>query len=110
MSALQSYRWPGNIRELANVIERAVLNTPGATLRVADNHDVSQPGQPPAVASKSLIEIERTHIMKILETTNWKIEGHEGAARVLGLNASTLRTRLNKLGIRRPNNRPGNGG
>ncbi len=109
MSALQSYRWPGNIRELANVIERAVLNTPGATLRVADNHDVSQPGQPPAVASKSLIEIERTHIMKILETTNWKIEGHAGAARILGLNASTLRTRLNKLGIRRPNNRPGNG-
>ena len=68
-----------------------------------------QPANLPSVASKSLIEIERTHIMKILETANWKIEGHSGAAHLLGLKASTLRTRLNKLGIRRPNNRPGNG-
>ncbi|MGH9900435.1 MAG: sigma 54-interacting transcriptional regulator, partial [Pyrinomonadaceae bacterium] len=102
MSALQSYWWPGNVRELGNVIERGVINTQGTALRLADNLDDFQPANLSSAEAKSLVEIERSHIIKTLEAANWKVEGPGGAAHILGLNASTLRTRMNKLDIRRP--------
>ncbi len=96
--SLTQYRWPGNIRELANVIERAVIGTSGETLRVLEHLGTEIP-EDPTVSNESLENIERNHIIKTLLTTGWRIEGSNGAARILGLNPSTLRTRMNKLGI-----------
>ena len=95
---LQDHSWPGNIRELANVIERAVIHSQGSVLQVIDNFE--------SVASDStspqtLEEVERDYIIRTLENTGWRIEGRYGAARILGLNPSTLRTRMLKLGIQR---------
>ena len=97
MHALQQYAWPGNVRELLNVIERAVVTARDNTLRI------ELPAQANAAIAglKTLEEIEREHILKTLEATQWKVEGAEGAAARLGLNPSTLRSRMNKLGIRR---------
>jgi len=103
MKALQDYAWPGNIRELANVIERAVINTEGEVLRLADPLNRTQAIELP-FARQTLEDMERQYILKILEETGWRIEGPNGAARVLGLNPSTLRTRMAKLGIRKPEN------
>jgi len=103
-SALQSYSWPGNVRELANVIERAVISSKGLTLQLGDKlEDEDAPKQNSEVSAKSLVEVERDHIFQILNVTGWKIEGPQGAAKILGMNASTLRTRMIKLGIQRPN-------
>ena len=97
MKALQNHHWPGNIRELENVIERAVINTQGPVLRLTDKL------QAPNVSNRTmnLVEIEHDHIVQVLEKANWKIEGKNGAASMLGLNPSTLRGRMRKLGIRR---------
>jgi PAS domain S-box-containing protein len=96
---LQDYTWPGNVRELANVLERAVINTNGTVLRVVDHFEKAQVELPQT--NKTLEEIEKEYIMRILDNTGWRIEGHKGAARVLGLNPSTLRTRMAKLGIQK---------
>ena len=98
MQALQAYSWPGNIRELANVIERSVIHTQGSLLQVVDNFesDITAP-----VATQTLEEVEREYIIRTLENTGWRIEGKYGAAKILGLNPSTLRTRMLKLGIQR---------
>jgi PAS domain S-box-containing protein len=100
---LQNYSWPGNVRELANVLERAVINTNGAVLRIVDHFEPSQiaqvEGQPQT--DKTLEEMEKEYITRVLETTGWRIEGRRGAARILGLNPSTLRTRMAKLGIQK---------
>jgi len=97
MKALQNHHWPGNIRELENVIERAVINTQGPVLRLMDRL------QAPNVSNRTmnLVEIEHDHIVQVLGKVNWKIEGENGAASMLGLNPSTLRGRMRKLGIRR---------
>jgi len=121
---LASYSWPGNIRELQNVIERAVILSPGHSLALADElrsapampasprPAVVQPATPsghllpsPSAAHpppESLEEVERRHIEAVLRQTNWMIEGERGAARTLNLNPSTLRSRMQKLGIKRP--------
>jgi len=100
---LQNYSWPGNVRELANVLERAVINTNGAVLRIVDHFEQPQvaQGEGQLQTDKTLEEMEKEYITRILDTTGWRIEGRRGAARILGLNPSTLRTRMAKLGIQK---------
>ena len=99
MQALQAHSWPGNVRELANVIERGVIHSHGSVLQIVDQFD----SLPPDVLSptQTLEEVERDYILHTLENTGWRIEGPYGAAKILGLNPSTLRTRMAKLGIQR---------
>ena len=100
MKTLQDYPWPGNVRELESIIERAVILSPGPVLQLVDKLKASSPTISSAV--RTLEETERNHIMKILTETGWRIEGNDGAAAILGLHASTLRARMHKLGITRP--------
>ena len=100
MNALQNYQWPGNIRELENVLERAVINSSGPKLRLMDELMNSDNNQELKTTQKTLEEVERDHIVRVLEQTNWKVGGNNGAAEILGLNRSTLRARIRKLGIR----------
>jgi len=100
MKTLQDYPWPGNVREMENIIERAVILSPGPVLQLIDKLKISS--QPIADAVRTLEETERNQIMKILTETGWRIEGHDGAAAILGLHASTLRARMHKIGIIRP--------
>jgi formate hydrogenlyase transcriptional activator len=125
MRQLMSYPWPGNIRELQNVIERAVILCPGKSLVLAEELrapatvpaadpdkensaaatvSVSQPLPAENVepGNGSLEEVERRHIEAVLKQANWMIEGERGAAQILNLNPSTLRSRMQKLGIKRP--------
>jgi formate hydrogenlyase transcriptional activator len=108
MNALVQYDWPGNVRELENVIERALLLSPGSTL-VVDSFP-SAPRSTQGFANDSsrrnLDEIERLQITEVLENCGWKIKGSGNAAERLGLKPSTLRYRMNKLGIQRPSRRP----
>lgn len=97
MQALRDYQWPGNVRELESIIERAVIISPGPRLQLADNLDTSPP--PVSCAGGTLKEMEHQFILKALAETGWRIEGKEGAARILGLHPSTLRARMHKLGI-----------
>jgi len=100
MKALEAHDWPGNIRELENVIQRAIILSRGATL---DLKDAWLPRTEPAAdaACTTLVEVERRHILHVLESCRWRIEGAGGAAQVLALKASTLRSRMLKLGIAR---------
>ena len=100
MNALQDYPWPGNVRELESIIERAVILCPGPVLQLADKLEISSP--PLSSAMRTLEETERNQIFKTLSETRWRIDGKEGAAAILGLHPSTLRARMHKLGIRRP--------
>ena len=102
MEALQRYPWPGNVRELENVIERAVINTRGPGLCLMDT--LWAPGVLglKSPRSRTLAEFEAEYIVRALEKTYWKIEGKNGAATALGLPPSTLRKRMRKLGIQRP--------
>jgi chemotaxis protein methyltransferase CheR len=100
MDALQNYHWPGNVRELENVLERAVINSSGPKLRLMDELKSRQKDSP--AAPKTLEAVEREHIVRTLEQTRWKISGKNGAAEILGLNRSTLRARMRKLGIVKP--------
>ena len=99
MQSLQAHSWPGNIRELANAIERAVIHSQGSVLQVTDRFEAAVQSTP----RQTLEEVERDYIIHTLEETGWRIEGQYGAARILGLNPSTLRTRMLKLGIQRRN-------
>ena len=101
MKALQEHPWPGNVRELEHVIERAVITSPGPMLRLVDplEREAAEAGEKPLMG---LEEMERDHLLKILQKTRWKIDGEGGAASVLGLHPSTLRFRIRKLGIKRP--------
>jgi len=111
MRRLTNYAWPGNIRELQNVIERAVILSPGPTLAL-DREQLlvplaaAPPSEPASSASStesaSLSDVERRHIQSVLEQTGWVIEGARGAARILSLHPNTLRFRMQKLGIVRP--------
>jgi len=101
MSKLTSYSWPGNVRELANVIERAVINLRGTVLRINEDFE-AWIGDAPSENFETLETLERLHIQRALERLDWRIDGPKGVARVLGLNPSTLRSRMSKLGIRKP--------
>ena len=104
LAQLTAYSWPGNIRELQNLIERAVILSRGSVLevplselkRTSDGNHVNQPG------SLTLEAIERDHIMRVLRESGWVIGGNTGAAARLGLNRTTLNNRMRKLGISRP--------
>jgi formate hydrogenlyase transcriptional activator len=120
MDALSSYSWPGNIRELENFMERAVLLSPGKELRVpiselkpvasaaesgADSSSsstslTSLPSSPPSIST--LEDAERQHILRALRQTEWRVAGAKGAAVILGMKRTTLQARMRKLGIRRP--------
>jgi len=100
-----AYDWPGNVRELENCVERSAILAKSTLLEVTEPFaaQVSQTARP-AVAQpspESLEDVERSHILRVLEQTQWVIEGERGAARILGLNPSTLRGRLRKLGLRK---------
>jgi len=99
LAALQAYSWPGNVRELEHVIERAVITTEGSTLHLAEKLETSDPPGPGGQAIESLDEAQRKHILRTLEQTGWRVEGKQGAAHLLGINPSTLRGRMRKLGI-----------
>jgi DNA-binding NtrC family response regulator len=102
---LLHYPWPGNIRELQNVIERATILAHGPLLEI-DNalelrlEEREATGSPEPLGS--LEAMERDYISKVLERTGWAIEGEQGAAAILDLNPSTLRSRMQKLNIRKP--------
>jgi transcriptional regulator with GAF, ATPase, and Fis domain len=102
MAALMAYAWPGNVRELENVIERALILSTGSTLRLEEPLGPSARGAAGQPALERLDDVERAHIRRVLETCDWKIDGTGHAAAKLGLNPSTLRSRMRKLGITRP--------
>jgi PAS domain S-box-containing protein len=129
MQDLQAHEWPGNVRELEAVVERAVITSTGPALRIGEERGGpgtradSAAAAPPAPAgvvaeptaagglasaggSKTLTELERDHIVATLERTYWRLEGQGGAAGLLGMNPSTLRSRMRKHGIRRPGRDP----
>ena len=100
LQALQSYPWPGNIRELENLIERAIILAQGAQLEIADL--LSRSSSTPAVAKiATLEELEQEHILQVLEMTGWRVSGEKGAAKLLGLKRTTLEARMKKLNIAR---------
>jgi PAS domain S-box-containing protein len=100
--ALQEYNWPGNIRELESVIERAVITSQGTTLQILDNFDAFyKPSGSGDNEVKALADLEQEHILQVLQQTGWRIEGKNGAAVLLGINPSTLRARIRKHGIHR---------
>jgi predicted ATPase/transcriptional regulator with GAF, ATPase, and Fis domain len=126
---MMNYDWPGNIRELQNLIERAVVLTTGSVLTIdrnllpaiqtgppktpkSEDQEVAQPTPQPIpssiatsaspISSTSLDELQRQHILTVLSQTNWVIEGENGAAKMLNLHPNTLRSRLKKMGILRP--------
>ena len=100
MTHLAEKDWPGNIRELQNTIERAVIISPGDTLTLTETMDGELKSQKSDdITGKTIAEVERNHICQILEEANWRIYGPNGAARILDLNPSTLRFRMKKLGI-----------
>ncbi len=97
IEALQAYHWPGNVRELRNIVERSMIITSGPVLYM----------ETPKIAEaingqlSNLEEVERRHIIQVLNTTGWKVSGRKGAAEILGMNPKTLESRLKKLGIAR---------
>lgn len=101
MESLVTYDWPGNIRELENVIERSVINTNGVVLQLIGHPVAPTVEDPIGPERKPLAQLERDYIVQILEETNWKISGRNSAADILGLNPSTLRGRMRKLNISR---------
>ena len=97
-----AYDWPGNIRELENIIERAMILSQNNTLESGDWLPVTKVattnGKPNL---QKMGDVEKDHIIETLKKTNWKVSGEKGAAKILGLNATTLEARMKKLGIKR---------
>jgi formate hydrogenlyase transcriptional activator len=103
IEALMQYQWPGNIRELENVVERAVILSPGSVLRVPlRDLQTRVTAGPDSERLQTLADVERQHIRSILKDTRWVLSGPRGAAARLGMNRSTLYFRMKKLGIVRP--------
>jgi len=97
LDLLVRYPWPGNIRELENLIERAVILSPGPVLRVP--HTEIKPPSEPAGDNLTLRAAERDHILRALEATNWVLAGPRGAAARLGMKRTTLQSKMRKLGV-----------
>jgi len=112
INVLQNYDWPGNVRELKNVIERAVIITQGSKLQLSETFDqltatTELPGFSPAeqaqeIDGETLEQGEYRLILRTLKKVHWRVEGAGGAAELLNVHASTLRSRMRKLGITRP--------
>jgi formate hydrogenlyase transcriptional activator len=113
LDRLTAYAWPGNVRELQNVIERAVILSPRGRFELDDDLVAARPGAGPSAAARdasasgkepprTLEEVERRHIIAVLERTGWRVSGDRGAAGILGLKRTTLEARMKKLGIQRP--------
>ncbi len=107
MNALSAYDWPGNVRELRNIVERAMILSPGSKLEMGDDFLPGRSaGRSPARSRErkhqNLQDVERAHIVSVLEACGWKVRGEGGAAERLGLKRSTLQSRMKKLGIQRP--------
>jgi transcriptional regulator with GAF, ATPase, and Fis domain len=98
LAALQQYAWPGNIRELRNVVERAMIGATGPRLTIS----LPQASAASPRRSAKLLDVEKEHIRGVLEITGWRIRGVGGAAERLGMKPTTLETRMAKLGLRRP--------
>ena len=103
VKALMNYDWPGNVRELENKVERALILNHGSTLQYGDwiptfDYVTSEGNGAPLVTME---EVEKAHIIRILERTKWKLSGKNGAAELLGLNPNTLYSRMKKLGIQK---------
>lgn len=104
MDALMEYDWPGNIRELENIIERAMILSRSSSLEYGDwipTEKLNGPDNGKPFPSAKLDEVEKNHIIETLKKTGWKVSGEKGAAKILGLNATTLEARMKKLGIKR---------
>ena len=102
LNALQKYLWPGNVRELESVIERAVIISQGSSLQVLDLSDAFRTAEEPTAGDViALSLLEQDHILHVLQKTGWRIDGTKGAALLLGINPSTLRSRMRKYGILR---------
>lgn len=98
---MKTYAWPGNIRELENLIERAIIVSPEDLLLIPEFNTSSKTKSKIGNYTATLAEVQRNHIIKILNQTHWKIDGEQGAAKLLDLKPSTLRDRMKKLGIKR---------
>ncbi|HET9275998.1 MAG TPA: sigma 54-interacting transcriptional regulator [Gemmatimonadales bacterium] len=107
LDALARHPWPGNIRELANIIERSVIVSDGPALQLGEwvTGQYAPIAPDPSSAPRSLEEMERRHIVQTLERTGWKVSGPGGAAEALSLKPTTLEARMKKLGITRPGRR-----
>jgi formate hydrogenlyase transcriptional activator len=103
LDALQRYSWPGNIREVRNVVERAMILATGSRLFI------NLPNVSPSDAEPSLhlSDAEREHVLSVLEMTSWRVRGKDGAAEKLNLKPSTLESKMAKLGITRANAKTG---
>ena len=98
MDALQRYAWPGNARELRNIVEHAMITSADGKLRFRPLDQISGD----ITIMVSLEDLERTHILNVLSKTAWRIAGKGGAAEILGMKRTTLLSKINKLGIKRP--------
>jgi chemotaxis protein methyltransferase CheR len=98
MQMLQSYPWPGNVRELKHAVESALINAQGDDLKF----ELPKLSATTVNGFKSFENMERDHIIQVLEASNWRIGGKDSAASSLGMNVSTLRSRMKKLGIKKP--------
>ena len=98
MEALQHNSWPGNVRELRNVVEHAMIVSSGRTLAVT----LPKTGLPEVPETRNLKDLERRHILEVLEKTGWRLSGEGGASEILGMKRSTLQSKIKKLGLKRP--------
>jgi transcriptional regulator with GAF, ATPase, and Fis domain len=101
LQVLGAYLWPGNVRELENVVERALILSQGAYMDLGGW--LPRPSTPSREGNtQTLEEVEREHILVVLDGTGWRVSGEGGAARLLGMKPTTLEARMKKLGITRP--------
>jgi transcriptional regulator with GAF, ATPase, and Fis domain len=103
MNAFRAYHWPGNVRELENIIERCVILSQDNRICIDEFFDLNPKFKSGAKHRPiTLREVERSHILRVLEETAWVIEGKNGAATLMDIHPATLRSRMQKLGIKRP--------